>query len=76
MPDAKKDTTGTAQARFVVSLPAEVGVQIDALGAKIAASLERETGVAFELTRAQIVQSLIRQAISDSDEVVAETEAE
>lgn len=60
--DSKKDTTSNAQNRFVVSLPAEVGTMIDAVGARISASLESATGVAFELSRAQIVQSLVRQA--------------
>lgn len=60
----KKDTSGNAQGRFVVSLPSDVRTQIDAIGAKLTATLEKETGVAIELTPAQIVQSLIRQALA------------
>lgn len=71
------DTASPAQKRFVVSLPLDVGHQIDAVGAKIAASLERETGVAFELSRAQIVQALVRQALNaEPADVAAEPAGE
>lgn len=65
------DTTTTAKARFVVSLPNEVGEQIDIVGSKIAATLEKETGVAFEMSRAQIVQALVRQALKANADAVA-----
>lgn len=74
MATAEKDTTKVAQARFVVSLPAEVGLQIDEVGAKLRAALERETGIGFEMSRAQIVQALVRQQLKDSAaEKVAES---
>lgn len=61
---ASTDTASPAQGRFVVSLPKEVGAQIDAVGAKLKAALEKETGIGFELSRAQIVQALVRQALA------------
>lgn len=64
---ASTDTAKTAQNRFVVSLPKDVGEQIDEVGAKISASLQTETGIAFELSRAQIVQALVRQALAAPD---------
>lgn len=60
------DTASPAQGRFVVSLPKEVGAQIDAVGAKLKAALEKETGIGFELSRAQIVQALVRQALAEN----------
>lgn len=60
-----KDSTSTAQNRFVVSLPKEIGEQIDRVGAKLAAALHKETGIGFELSRAQIVQALVRQALAN-----------
>lgn len=72
-PAAKKGETSNAQGRFVVSLPKEVGEQIDNVGEKISAQLKESTGVAFELTRAQIVQALVRQALDSTE--AAETPA-
>jgi hypothetical protein len=57
------DTSSTSGGRFVVSLPAEVRVQVEKIGATISEALEKETGVAIELSPAQIVQSLVRQAV-------------
>ena len=59
---AGTDGTSEAQARFVVSLPAENGEILDRIAARLSSSLKEQTGVAFELSRAQVVQSLIRQA--------------
>ncbi len=64
----KTDTASEAQARFVVSLPKEIGELIDKVGENLAQAFEKETGVAFELSRAQIVQALVRQALKDRDE--------
>lgn len=63
MSDAEKTQTSNAQGRFVVSLPKDVGTQIDEVGKKITENLQKTTGVGFELTRAQIVQALVRQAL-------------
>jgi hypothetical protein len=68
MPAATKDTATVAQGRFVVSLPKDVGEQIDIVAQNLAAAFERETGVAFELSRAQVVQALVRQALAGKDE--------
>lgn len=72
------DTASDAQKRFVVSLPAEVGTQVDEVGAKLAKALQAETGIAFELSRAQIIQALVRQALAEkpSEEPTEETPAE
>lgn len=61
------DTSSNAKGRFVVSLPSDVGAQIDQVGEKLAAAVRQETGIAFELSRAQIVQALVRQALTDNN---------
>lgn len=65
--DNGTDTASAAQGRFVVSLPKDIGEQIDRVGAKLAAALQKETGIGFELSRAQIVQALVRQALAGDD---------
>lgn len=57
------DTATEAKGRFVVSLPKDVGEQIDAVGKKIKQQLLQSTGVGFDMSRAQIVQALVRQAL-------------
>lgn len=57
------DASG-AQARFVVSLPASVGDQLDSIAQRLSQTLENETGVAFELSRSQVIQALIRQTLT------------
>ena len=57
------DTATEAKGRFVVSLPKDVGEQIDAVGSKLKQQLQESTGVGFDLSRAQIVQALVRQAL-------------
>lgn len=66
------DTSGNSKNRFVVSLPADVRVQIEAIGERLTEALERETGVAIELSPAQIVQSLVRGALNVQEELDSE----
>lgn len=64
MPAAKSSqssvaTTGDAQSRFTMQLPAEVGKQLDAIGARMAKAAEEVAGVAIEFSRPDVVRSLI-----------------
>lgn len=74
MAAAAKSESSNAQGRFVVSLPKEVGEQIDKLGAKIATAVTEQTGATVEITRAQVVQGLVKSALSQQDKK-PETEA-
>jgi hypothetical protein len=67
MARAGTDTTSEAQGRFVVSLPKEVGAQIDDVAEKLSRAMEAEAGIAFALSRAQVVQALVRQALRNGD---------
>lgn len=61
-------SSGDAQGRFVVSLPKEMGPQIDAIAERIGKAVQEQTGVAVELNRAQVVQSLVKSAIARSED--------
>jgi len=61
------DTARAAQGKVVISLPKEVGLDIDTLGDTLAEAIEQQTGVRFELSRAQVVQSIVKQAIDRMD---------
>lgn len=78
MPQAAKkvESTGDAQGRFVVSLPKEVGAQIDKLIAKTAERLREEIGVGVEVTRPQMVQSLVQDALASASKREAERNAD
>jgi metal-responsive CopG/Arc/MetJ family transcriptional regulator len=62
MPAAQTQTT-EAQARFVVSLPSEVGKQIDKLAERIADQTRESLGVGISPSRAQVVQALVQDAL-------------
>lgn len=64
---SKTDTATVAQNRVVVSLPKEVGDQLDKLGLQVSAVVERETGVPIDLTRAQVVQAIVKGALDKLD---------
>lgn len=62
------DGTGVAQARFVVSLPKELGDQIDVVSQNLAEMLRQQTGVAVELSRAKVIESLVISALRTMNE--------
>lgn len=78
MPAAKKSdgTTQTtdAQARFVVSLPRDVGTQIDKLSERMATQMRQQFGVGVELSRAQVVTSVVQSALKTFEELSAEAD--
>lgn len=65
--DGRKDSTGSAQGRFVVSLPQDMGPQIDAIAVRIGKAVQEQTGVSVDLSRAQVVQSLVKSALDRSE---------
>lgn len=62
---AASSTTQTkeAQNRFVVSLPKEVGAQIDTLAEGIRKETQKTLGVGISPSRAQVVQALVQDAL-------------
>ncbi len=60
-------STGAAQGRFTVSIPAELAAAIDKLIENTAETLRQATGVAVELSRPQMVESLIKSALRAQD---------
>lgn len=68
------DTTSVAQTRFTVALPKDVGAQIDALSAKMAAQMQSQFGVGVELSRAQVVTSLVTSALTTFEQMEAAAE--
>lgn len=66
-------SSSTAQNRFVVSLPKEVGEQIDALSKRLADQMRQQHGIGVEMSRAQVVQSLVSSALASLDEAKQET---
>lgn len=66
--DAAESTTA-AQARFVVSLPRELGTAIDLLAAMMAEQMRSQFGVGVELSRAQVVTSVVQSALKTFEEL-------
>jgi hypothetical protein len=64
MPQAKQsgstDSSGNAQGRFTVQLPAELRPMIDALGRDATAKVSADTGIDIELSMAQVVTGIIK----------------
>jgi hypothetical protein len=64
---ASADESSDAQGRFAVGLPKDVGKQIDALSAKMAAAMQEQYGIGVELSRAQVVTSVVKSALAAFD---------
>lgn len=70
------DGTGVAQARFVVSLPKDLGDQIDVVSQNLAEMLRQQTGVAVELSRAKVIESLVISALRTMNEAQSASDAD
>lgn len=53
------DTTGNAQGRFTVQLPAELRSKLDALGKEAVRGVKESMGIDIELSNAQVVAGII-----------------
>ena len=60
------DTSGSAQGRFTVQLPAELRPALERHQRRISEAVEKETGIGIEVSLAQVVQTLIKQADRDA----------
>lgn len=67
--------TGNSRNRFIVSLPQEVGAQIDGLAARLADQMRKQHGIGVEMSRAQVVQSLVTSALKSLEETTEESTA-
>lgn len=80
MPQARNtgatDSESATQTRFTVALPKDVGVQIDALAAKMAAAMQAQYGIGVELSRAQVVTSVVKSALAAFEAGVVEPAAD
>lgn len=57
------DTTTDAKARFVVSLPADLGTEIDTVAKQMQDGMSVQLGFAPELSRAQVITGLVKSAL-------------
>jgi len=73
-PASGVEATSSASARFVVSLPKEVGIAIDDLSKKLSDQLRRTHGIGVELSRSQVVQSVVQSALKTIEESENNTE--
>jgi len=73
-PASDTEATSSASARFVVSLPKEVGTAIDALSARLEEQQRRTFGIGVPLSRAQVVQAVVLSALKTIEESENNTE--
>lgn len=72
----RADSTSSAQARFTVALPKDVGAQIDQLATEMAEQMREQFGVGVELSRGQVVTSVVQSALKTFADVKAAKAAE